>query len=159
LLNKYNEYMHKPQKCILTNIILIYKGEQILVIDRKKKDWPGLTFPGGHIEKDENFYDSIIRETKEETGLNIKNPILCGIEEFKTDKEDRYLMFYYKTNKFTGKIKSSKEGEVFWVNRNDLKNYKLSLDLQRIMKIMESDELSELIYYHDQNGKYRSKIV
>ena len=151
--------MHKPQKCILTNICMIYDKNKILVVDRKKKDWPGLTFPGGHIELNENFNDSVIREVKEETGLTISNPILCGIEEFKTDKEDRYLMLYYKTNKYKGKIKSSKEGDVFWIDRKDLNKYKLSLDLKRIMKVMESNELSEIIYYHDSNGKYRSKIV
>lgn len=151
--------MHKPQKCILTNICLVYSGSKILVIDRKKKDWPGLTFPGGHIEKEENFNDSVIREVKEETGLTISNPILCGIEEFKTEKEDRYLMFYYKTDKYKGKLKSSNEGEVFWIEEKDLSKHKLSLDLNKILKIMKSDNLSELIYYHDKNGKYKSKIV
>ena len=68
--------MHKAEKCILTNICLIYKDDQILVIDRKKKDWPGLTFPGGHVERNENFNDSVIREVYEETGLKIKKPIL-----------------------------------------------------------------------------------
>ncbi len=150
--------MEKTQKCILTNICLVYKDDQILVLDRKKKDWPGLTFPGGHVEKDEDFVESVIREVKEETGLKIKKPILCGIEEFKTDKEDRYLMFYYKTNNFSGKIKSSKEGEVFWIDRKDLNKYKLSLDLKRILKVMESDELSEIIYYK-KNDKWLSKIV
>ena len=150
--------MRKTEKCILTNICLVYDKNRILVVDRKKKDWPGLTFPGGHVEKDENFNDSVIREVKEETGLSIKNPILCGIEEFKTKDEDRYLMLYYKTNKFTGKIKSSKEGEVFWIDRKDLKKHKLSLDLERILKVMDSDELSEIIYY-EEDGKWRSKIV
>ena len=28
------------------------KGDEILVIDRQKKDWPGITFPGGHVEND-----------------------------------------------------------------------------------------------------------
>jgi len=150
--------MEKAQKCILTNICLVYKDNKILVIDRKKKDWPGLTFPGGHIEKNEDFNASVIREVKEETGLKIKKPILCGIEEFKTKKEDRYLMFYYKTNNFTGKIKSSKEGEVFWIDRKDLDKYNLSLDLKRILKVMESDNLSEIIYY-EKNNKWLSKIV
>ena len=130
--------MHKTENCILTNICLVYKGDKILVIDRKKKDWPGLTFPGGHVERNENFHDSVIREVKEETGLRIRNPILCGIEEFKTKEEDRYLMFYYKTDKFSGKTKSSDEGEVFWIDRKDLDKYKLSLDLKRILKVMES---------------------
>lgn len=151
--------MTKTQKCILTNICLVYKNNQILVIDRKKKDWPGLTFPGGHVELNEDFYSSVIREVKEETGLTIKNPILCGIEEFKTDKEDKYIMLYYKTNKFKGKLKSSEEGEAFWIDRKDLNKHKLSLDIKRILKIMEDDNLSELIYYRDKNGKYKSKIV
>ena len=150
--------MDRKQKCIITNICLVYKEDKILVIDRKKKDWPGLTFPGGHVEKDENFYDSVIREVKEETGLKIRRPLLCGIEEFKTEDEDRYIMLYYKTDKFTGKIKDSKEGEVFWIERDKLDNYKLSLDLKRILKVMESDELSEIIYYK-KNGRYLSKIV
>lgn len=150
--------MEKTQKCILTNICLVYKDNQILVLDRKKKDWPGLTFPGGHVEKDEDFVSSVIREVKEETGLRIKKPILCGIEEFKTEQEDRYLMFYYKTNNFSGKIKSSKEGEIFWIERDDLNKYKLSLDLKRILKVMESDKLSEIIYYK-KNDKWLSKIV
>ena len=150
--------MKKAQKCILTNICLVYKDDEILAVDRKKKDWPGLTFPGGHVEADEDFNASVIREVKEETGLSIKNPILCGIEEFKTEKEDRYLMLYYKTNKFSGKIKESKEGKVFWIKRKDLNKHKLSLDLKRILKVMESDNLSEIIYYKKGN-KWLSKIV
>lgn len=150
--------MDKTERCILTNICLVYKDDQILVIDRKKKDWPGLTFPGGHVEKNEDFNASVIREVKEETGLTIRKPILCGIEEFKTKTEDRYLMLYYKTDKFSGKLKSSKEGEAFWINKKELDKYKLSLDLKRIYKVMTSDDLSEIIYYDDK-GKWRSKIV
>lgn len=67
-------------------------------------------------------------------------------------------MLYYKTNKFTGKIKRSKEGEVFWIKRKDLNKHRLSLDLKRILKVMESDKLSEIIYYKKGN-KWLSKIV
>ena len=116
----------KPEKTIFTNICLVYQGDQILVQERHKKDWPGLTFPGGHVENGENFHDAVIREVKEETGLRLRRPVLCGIEEFKTEEEDRYIMLYYKCNDFTGKLKSSKEGEVFWINKNDLDKYKLS---------------------------------
>ena len=67
-------------------------------------------------------------------------------------------MLFYKTNKFSGKIKSSNEGEVFWIKRKDLDKYKLSLDLKRILKVMESDDISEIIYYKKGN-KWLSKIV
>lgn len=150
--------MEKCEKVVLTNICMVYKGNKVLVQERTKKDWPGLTFPGGHVEKGENFYDAVVREVKEETGLELKNPILCGIEEFKQlNKEDRHIILYYKCNKFKGRLKSSKEGKVFWIERKDLLKANLSLDLDRMIKIMESDKLSELIYYKE-NGEYKSVI-
>ena len=31
-----------------TNLCMVRDGDRVLVIDRKKEDWPGITFPGGH---------------------------------------------------------------------------------------------------------------
>ena len=150
--------MNRKQLATITNMCLVYSGDKILVQERNKKDWPGLTFPGGHVEKGENFIASVIREVKEETGLTIYNPLLCGMEEYKADNNDeRYLMLFYKTDKFEGELKSSKEGKVFWINKDDLLKYELSLDLDRIYKIMTDDTLSELIYEY-KNGEYISYI-
>ena len=150
--------MNRKQLATITNMCLVYSGDKILVQERNKKDWPGLTFPGGHAEKGENFIASVIREVKEETGLTIYDPLLCGMEEYKADNNDeRYLMLFYKTDKFEGELKSSKEGKVFWINKDDLLKYELSLDLDRIYKIMTDDSLSELIYEY-KNGEYISYI-
>lgn len=151
--------MREKEKVIFTNMCLIYKDDEILVQERKKKDWPGLTFPGGHVEKGENFYDAIIREVKEETGLTLIKAILCGIEEYKQiNDEDRYIILFYKCNNFVGELKSSIEGEVYWLKKEELKNKELSLDLDRILDIMENDDKSELIYYFE-DGEYKSKVV
>jgi len=64
--------MDRKKLVTLTNLCMITKGDEILVIDRQKKDWPGITFPGGHVENDESIVDSVIREVKEETGLDIQ---------------------------------------------------------------------------------------
>ena len=150
--------MNRKQLATINNMCLVYSGDKILVQERNKKDWPGLTFPGGHVEKGENFIASVIREVKEETGLTIYDPLLCGMEEYKADNNDeRYLMLFYKTDKFEGELKSSKEGKVFWINKDDLLKYELSLDLDRIYKIMTDDTLSELIYEY-KNGEYISYI-
>ena len=151
--------MSRKESVVFTNMCLIYRDDEILVQERTKDDWPGLTFPGGHVKKDENFYDSIIREVKEETNLTLLHPILCGIEEYKkTNDNDRYVILFYKCNEFVGELKSSNEGKVFWIKRKDLYQYKLSLDLDRILKVIESNDLSELLYYLE-DGEYKSKVI
>ena len=74
--------MAREEKCILTNMCMIYDGSRILVQDRKDPGWPGITFPGGHVELGESFTDAVIREIREETGLTIYEPQLCGIKDW-----------------------------------------------------------------------------
>lgn len=67
----------------LTNMALITNDQgQFLVQQRLKPDWPGITFPGGHIEPGESCHEAIIREVQEETGLTLVQPKLCGIGDF-----------------------------------------------------------------------------
>ncbi len=77
--------MSRSEQAILTNMCMVHDDAgNILVQDRKNPDWPGLTFPGGHVEPGESFVESVIQEVWEETGLTIENPILCGIKQFHT---------------------------------------------------------------------------
>lgn len=88
---------------VLSNMCMIEdeKG-RILVQMRTKSDWPGLTFPGGHVEKKESLLESVIREVYEETGLSIDCPKLMGVMEWPFENNTRYLAFIYKANSFTG---------------------------------------------------------
>ena len=129
---------NKISKTILSNMCMIYKDEEILVIDRTKKDWPGISFPGGHVEENETLEESVIREMKEETGLNITNPILCDIKEWRFEDGIRYLGFLYKCNEFTGTIKSSEEGKVFFIKKHELHNYKLSMDFDELFNLINN---------------------
>ena len=54
--------MAREEKCVLTNMCMVYDGNRILVHDRMNPNWPGITFPGGHIEPKESFVESVIRE-------------------------------------------------------------------------------------------------
>ena len=54
--------MAREEKCVLTNMCMVYDGNRILVQDRMNPNWPGITFPGGHIDPKESFVESVIRE-------------------------------------------------------------------------------------------------
>ena len=151
--------MAREEVCILTNMCMIYDGNRILVQDRMNPDWPGLTFPGGHIEPKESFVESVIREVKEETGLTITNVQLCGMKQF-THREGkyRYIVLFYKTNNFIGELKSSDEGEVFWIPRDTLENYTLCDDFMGMVQVFDDDNLSEF-YYYQENGSWKYRLL
>ncbi len=151
--------MSKPEKAIFTNMCMICDGKgNILVEERCKNDWRGIAFPGGHVEPHEAFTDSVVREVKEETGLDIENPLLCGVKQFYTDEGERYVVFLYKTNKFSGTLSSSDEGRVFWIPRNELQNYQLAIDFADLVKVFENDEFSEFFCY-ELDGKYAKRLI
>ena len=113
--------MTKIETAIFTNMCMISDGAgNILVEERVKDDWRGIAFPGGHVEPGEAFTDSVVREVREETGLTIESPCLCGVKQFHTDEGERYVVFLYKADKFSGELASSAEGRVFWIKSEEL---------------------------------------
>ena len=150
--------MARSEKAVFTNMCMIYDNDgNVLVQDRVDPNWSGITFPGGHVEYGESFSTSVIREVKEETGLDIKNPVLCGVKQFQTDENERYVVLFYKTNCFEGEIKSSDEGEIFWVKRSELGNYKLVDDFLDMVKVFEDERLNEF-FYDRSFGGWEKKI-
>ena len=151
--------MAKKQTCILTNMCMIADGEKILVQDRRDPNWPGITFPGGHVEPGESFVESTIREVREETGLVVSDLRLCGIKQW-TQKggEYRYIVFFYKTETFSGELKASDEGEVFWIRKDELEQYTLADGFQQMYEIFAQDELSEN-YHWFEDGVWKQKNI
>ena len=70
--------MSRTEITELTVLCLIHDEERYLLQDRVSEDWKGYTLPGGHVEPGESIVDAVIREMKEETGLTIRSPRLCG---------------------------------------------------------------------------------
>lgn len=151
--------MARDEKAIFTNLCMITDDAgNVLVENRKDPSWPGICFPGGHVEPGEAFTDSVIREVQEETGLTIEDPRLCGVKQFQTDSGARYVVFFYRANKFSGHLKSSEEGEVFWVPRDKLGQMQAVDDFMDMVKVMESSELNEF-YYYIQDGNWCLKLL
>ena len=138
------------EKVEFTNMCMICDKDKVVVINRNKKDWPGITFPGGHVEPGESFTDAVIREVQEETGLTIDSPQLCGIKDW-YENQCRYAVLLYKANRFDGNLRSSAEGEVWWEDIENLPNLNLSLDMNDMLRVFMEDDLSEFFYYQKEN--------
>ena len=135
----------RTERVELTVLCLIHNEDSYLLQDRVKKDWRGYTLPGGHIEPGESIVDAVVREMKEETGLTIKAPRLCGVKQFPIEG-GRYIVFLFETDQFEGKVVDSDEGKMHWVKVSELLNVNLVDDFDELIEVMLSDTLTEFQY-------------
>ena len=122
-----------------------YRGSEYLLQNRVKKDWAGYTLPGGHVEPGESIVDAVVREMKEETGLTVINPKLCGVKQFPIEN-GRYIVFLFVADEFTGEVISSEEGEMHWIPKEELAAIKTVDDFEELLQVMLDDNLNEFLY-------------
>ena len=112
---------------------IIYNKDKTKVLLFKIVDRDYFMLPGGRIEIYEDSLTAIKREINEETGFNLEFE-LCSIQENFLQKDDKKIMQYcfcYKSiynQDITQEsfICNDNKGQIFyWVNINDLQNYKL----------------------------------
>ena len=142
--------MSRTTPTILCNLCMVEDLENGKVVlqyrSPEKNNWSGYAFPGGHIEEGESLVESVIREIKEETGLTISNPQLAAVKNWQLEDGTRYIVFCYKATEFTGQLRSSEEGEVSWVEKDQLEKLDLSYDMFPLLEVMEDPDLSEYYY-------------
>ena len=104
-------------------------GPQTLMLHRIKKandmhagKWNA---PGGKIEPGETPEACVIREVKEETGLDVVEPQLRGLLTFPGfvglgESEDDWYGFVYTATRFSGDLIDSPEGVLAWIDSDQL---------------------------------------
>ncbi|MDU1009702.1 8-oxo-dGTP diphosphatase [Finegoldia magna] len=139
---------------ILCNMIKINRGNEVLVLDKVKKyGWEGLTFPGGHVEKVESITESVIREAKEETNLDIENIKYVGmISWYDIDNNDRIVGFLYETDDFSGElVRENVEGTLEFIDYEELKNMDGHSDSMDEIFAIYDGKYSEIVLYYEDN--------
>jgi len=142
----------RTERVELTTLVMVTDAQgRILVQDRLDADWGGLCFPGGHVEPGESFVKAAIREVYEETGLRIENPTLCGVKQFPIDC-GRYMVLFFRADRYTGELRESQEGPVFWLDKAQLPNYRLTDNFQETVDLFFQDDQSEMFWHREENG-------
>jgi len=141
-----------------TVLAYIEKNNSYLMLLRNKKKhdinankWIGV---GGHLEKDETPEDALIREIKEETGLDVISYSKKGLIHFNYDDISE-LMHLYVVNDYKGELIECDEGTLKWIKKSDL----FSLELWEGDKIFLKKLLNNEPYFELELNYLKDKLI
>ncbi len=139
--------MNRVQPIELTNMCMLRREDGcVLVQNRRKGNWDGLTFPGGHVEAGESLVESVVREMREETGLTIRHPRLVGAKNWMQDDGSRYIVLMYTASEYEGELHASEEGDVRWMTLEQLRAGPMADGMELYLDVYLSEHLSEIWY-------------
>ncbi len=107
---------------ISTTLCYITQGDKVLMLHRVKKEkdlnrdkWIGI---GGKLEENESPDRCLLREAREETGLQLERWRCRGVVTFLTDQPyPGEYMYLFTCDRFSGQLTDCPEGELQWVDR------------------------------------------
>lgn len=117
--------MDKELNIIRNSVRCFYiKDNNVIAVKTKENNTkPGFfDIPGGKIEDNETMEQAVIREYKEETGLDIKDPIYRGIINV-VFSMGTYRFNTFIVNEFEGKLEETDEHIPYFLNISELINY------------------------------------
>lgn len=137
------------ESTILTNMCMVTNEEGQVLVQMHGGNWKGWCFPGGHVEPKESFVESVIREVREESGLTIQHPKICGVKQFFLEDGCRYVVLLFQAREFTGDLRSSSEGEVRWMSLEELEQQPMPAGFREMLPVFLDDSKQELYYWDD----------
>ncbi|MDR0372355.1 MAG: NUDIX hydrolase [Nitrososphaerota archaeon] len=130
-----------PDQPIVGIGIVIVANQQIVLIKRGNEPARGKwTIPGGLVELGESNEEAVIREAKEETCLDVENPLLVDVvSQVDLDAEGKikyhYVIVNYLVHIRAGDITAASDAvELRWVPFDEVENYELTTSFRRFFE-------------------------
>lgn len=121
------------------NVFVRKDGKYLLIKRSSQKQFaPDVIHPiGGKIDANENPYLAAKREVFEEAGITVKNmrleAIILEIAPHKTVMIHNWFIFHFSADYESGKIKTTDEGELVLLTKNDVIKAKLFPSVREII--------------------------
>ncbi|SFV65781.1 Mutator mutT protein (7,8-dihydro-8-oxoguanine-triphosphatase) [hydrothermal vent metagenome] len=118
-------------------VAIFQDGNKILLAQRKKNTFMSgfWELSGGKVEEGEKKVDALIREIKEELGVEILESQF--FTKFTQQYKDRKInLFFYKIKKYQGIPEGLEGQEIKWVIKDEVDNFKLLPTMNKLLKIL-----------------------
>lgn len=109
---------------IIVSTIVYKNGKLLMVQEAKKKCYGQWNFPAGHLDENEDIFEGAKRETKEETGYDVKLTSILSIQNYINKKNEQIIRINFNAEIISGEIEFDKEEilNVKWISLEELKN-------------------------------------
>lgn len=131
---------YPSQPVVGVGAIIICDGKILL---EKRKGEPGKgkwSVPGGLVELGERAEDAVVREVKEETGLDVANPALIDVVDNIVLDENGEVKYHFVIIDYFVQLKGGEmqaaddADELRWVPLNEAEKYDLTKTLRAFLK-------------------------
>lgn len=134
------------------SIIEDIKAHKYLMIRHQRGINKGyVNFPGGKKEVGEDMRACVIRETLEETGLTVKNPVEVGYIEFPGAD---YHVHVFKSTEFSGELKAkADEVNLFWQDVDNVPYDKMRTADRDFLPLILTGKFVKRRYFYSADGE------
>ena len=113
---------------------IIVRDQQVFICKRAVTQHQGdkWEFPGGKLEAGETALEALVRELKEEVGIDVINAAL--FQQLQFDYGDKMVkLLFYQVDEFSGEAHGAEGQLAAWVDIANLPNYVFPAANQRIV--------------------------
>ena len=125
------------------SVCILAKKNKFLITQRPPNKSYSLfwEFPGGKVEKNENFYDAAIRELKEELNISINqsNLILIDTVTHSYVKNHIIMMHVFLVKQWKNKICANEKQKMLWITKKDFHKINFLKGSELILKRIKSN--------------------